>query len=324
MLFSIIIPAYQTAAYLERCLSSVLSQPFSDYEVILVDDGSDDGTGEICTRFAEANAAIRVFHVPHGGLGYARNIGMKQARGDYILFLDSDDYIAPDSLCSLASAIRGADLYLLRSQKVSQGKILEPLRIVEDYREKDFTSLLFRLIREEALFCSPCDKAVSRRLIVENQICFPENRRNEDILWVAQIITHIRSLGIINEPYYYYEQHRPGSLSRSFSCCNVEDVITSIREALEYCAEAPAEQQKAVFSFLSFQFVWILPYLPICRDAGLVRYMQDNAWLLKSNPSHAWYYNAIRLFGIAAVSRALELYTKWKYAINSRMKRLRR
>ena len=78
MLFSIIIPAYQTAAYLERCLSSVLSQPFSDYEVILVDDGSDDGTGDICTRFAEANAAVRVFHVPHGGLGYARNIGMKQ------------------------------------------------------------------------------------------------------------------------------------------------------------------------------------------------------------------------------------------------------
>ena len=324
MRFSIIIPAYNTADYIERCLNSVLSQPFFDYELILVDDGSADKTGEICDAYARRHPQMQVFHVPHGGLGYARNIGTQHARGDYILYLDSDDYIAPDSLGALAADIDGEDLYLLRSQKVSRGQILEPLRRVEAPAEAEFEAVLYQLVQEETLFCSPCDKAISRSFLAQNGIVFPESRRNEDILWVLQIIASVKSVGISNCPYYFYEQHRPGSLSRSFSEDNVRDVVLSLKEGIARCAQTPAPRKATMESFLSVQFAWILPYLPMYSDALSCRQMCDLVRLLKAHPTQKWLYYFISLFGLGTVSRVMKYKLKGKYAVATFKKRCRR
>ena len=101
MKLSIIIPAYNVEQTLERCVESVLRQKFRDYQLILVDDGSTDGSGRICDELAKRDHRIQTIHQPNKGLSAARNAGIKRAKGEYITFIDSDDYIASDTLKTL-------------------------------------------------------------------------------------------------------------------------------------------------------------------------------------------------------------------------------
>ena len=107
MIFSVVIPVYNVKDYLPKCIDSVLAQDFDDYELVLVDDGSTDGeSGAICDRYAAAHPErIRVIHKPNGGLGDARNVGLEAAAGEYLVFIDSDDYIGAGMFRTLAGAI---------------------------------------------------------------------------------------------------------------------------------------------------------------------------------------------------------------------------
>ena len=109
MIFSVVIPVYNVKDYLPKCIDSVLAQDFTDYEVILIDDGSTDGeSGAICDRYAAAHPErIRAIHKPNGGVGEARNVGIEAAQGEYLIFIDSDDYIAPGMFRVLADAVAG-------------------------------------------------------------------------------------------------------------------------------------------------------------------------------------------------------------------------
>ena len=98
---SVIIPVYNAAQYLEKCLDSVLAQTFTDFELLLIDDGSKDSSGEICDRYAESDSRIRVFHKPNGGVSSARNLGLDNAKGEWITFVDADDELSEDALESL-------------------------------------------------------------------------------------------------------------------------------------------------------------------------------------------------------------------------------
>ena len=114
MIFSVVIPVYNVKDYLPKCIDSVLAQDFEDYEVILIDDGSTDGeSGAICDRYAAAHPErIRAIHKPNGGVGEARNVGIEAAQGEYLIFIDSDDYIAPNMFRVLADAVArfGSDI----------------------------------------------------------------------------------------------------------------------------------------------------------------------------------------------------------------------
>ena len=93
---SVIIPVYNAESTLNRCITSILKQDFQDYEILLINDGSSDGSGAICEQFADFDERIRVFHKQNGGVSSARNFGLKNARGKWITFIDADDYIEPD------------------------------------------------------------------------------------------------------------------------------------------------------------------------------------------------------------------------------------
>jgi glycosyltransferase involved in cell wall biosynthesis len=100
-LISVIIPVYNVEKYLRECVDSVLSQTYKSYEIILVDDGSTDGSGEICDEYIDGHSQVKVIHKANGGLSDARNTGLKNAKGEYVYFLDSDDYIVPDAFQKL-------------------------------------------------------------------------------------------------------------------------------------------------------------------------------------------------------------------------------
>ena len=102
---SIIIPVYNTESYLARCVDSILSQSFIDFELLLIDDGSTDGSGVICDAFADQDGRVRVFHKENGGVGSARNLGIDNAQGEWLYFVDSDDELMPDGLQVLVDGI---------------------------------------------------------------------------------------------------------------------------------------------------------------------------------------------------------------------------
>ncbi len=127
-LLSIIVPAYNMEVFLERCMDSVLGQTFSDFEVIVVDDGSTDGTPALCDAYADRDSRVRVVHKSNGGIGSARNAGLRVARGAWLMFLDADDWLAPDALRSLvdAQAASGADVVAGKIARVdAQGEVIE-------------------------------------------------------------------------------------------------------------------------------------------------------------------------------------------------------
>ena len=106
---SVIVPVYKVERYLHECVHSLLAQTFSDIEVILVDDGSPDGCGAICDAYAKSDSRVCVIHQKNGGLSCARNTGIAHARGEYLCFVDSDDYVAPDYCETLYAMLKDSD-----------------------------------------------------------------------------------------------------------------------------------------------------------------------------------------------------------------------
>ena len=118
MKISVIVPVYNTAQFLPRCIESILSQSFTDFELLLIDDGSTDGSGKICDAYAEKDNRIRVFHKENGGVSSARNLGLDNARGEWVTFVDSDDYVSPVILEKCLESVNGYDMVVFNYQNV--------------------------------------------------------------------------------------------------------------------------------------------------------------------------------------------------------------
>ena len=186
--FSIIIPVYRVEEYLEKCVDSILAQTCQDFELLLIDDGSPDGSGAICDRYAASHPnQVRALHQPNGGAGAARNRGIELAQGDYLLFVDGDDWLAPNLLEDLSASIAAtpADLYLFgalveRDGKVT-GELHEELPADLPTHTKDAPQLFFGVM-------APWNRAYRRTLFTEGGIRFATKVWYEDI----RIVTKVR------------------------------------------------------------------------------------------------------------------------------------
>lgn len=189
MIISLIVPVYNTEAYLSGCIDSVLAQSFTDFELILVDDGSTDGSGKICDAYAEKDSRIVVFHKGNGGVSSARNLGLSHARGAWITFVDSDDVLPVDALESYHSAIcEGTDLVMTKYRIIDND-------LVKDYKKyqggRTFSQLEFLKLMYTDTGDSyqgySCSKLFRASVIAEAHLQFNENIYfNEDRLFVVQ------------------------------------------------------------------------------------------------------------------------------------------
>lgn len=217
-LISIIIPVYNTEKYIRRCIDSVISQTCNDWELILVDDGSTDGSGKICDEYAESDERIRVYHKTNGGVSSARNVGLDNARGVFIAFIDSDDFVEPTYLEKMYDALqRNPDCSIASCSccKYFEGEI-KPI---------EYDSWIFSNVR----YVEPLDYA-DRMLLMKSQhtvwgklfktsvlrnVRFREGFNNEDILFALDFYPQvendrIRTVEIPDQLYYY--RYRPGSI----------------------------------------------------------------------------------------------------------------
>ncbi|MGN1139178.1 MAG: glycosyltransferase family 2 protein [Ruminococcus sp.] len=198
--FSIIVPVYNTEQFLDKCVSSILAQTYDDFELILVDDGSPDNCPEICDKYVQIDSRIKVLHKKNGGVSSARNLGMSVARGTYIWFIDSDDYIEPFSLQRLFEVQNSynAELYVFNNGTVC-GLCSEN---INDFFKKYYFTYVIGF--------GPCNKLYKRDVIEANNLQFDTQETiGEDLLFNINYYKAIFSSGVkdiyfVGEDYYYY------------------------------------------------------------------------------------------------------------------------
>lgn len=195
MLISIIVPSYNVEKYLLRCLDSINNQSFQDYEVILVNDGSTDSTGDICEQYCRKHPKFRVIHKHNEGLGYARNTGLDYAKGKYICFIDSDDYIEKDMLKNLYECLKAnnADTCIGGFKRVFSNRTEEhtnPLAGKVFNKDNIKDEILVRMLGKRSNGADNLEMSVwkilfSNKIIKENNIRFPSERVyiSEDIVF---------------------------------------------------------------------------------------------------------------------------------------------
>ena len=213
-LISVIVPVYNIEEYLPRCVKSIVNQSYKNLEILLVDDGSTDGTGVLCDSLAETDSRIRVFHKTNGGSSSARNLGIKEARGEFLAFVDSDDYIEPEMYERLMQGITdsGANIAQIGRDEVDEkGNKLPDICVppVEDIfvGSEDF-------MRELLLHkgdCSFCTKLVHRDLFANME--FPIGVLNEDFHLLVQMLPKITGImSLKGQTYHVF--YRIGSNTR--------------------------------------------------------------------------------------------------------------
>lgn len=220
--FSIILPVYNVESYLERCVSSVLSQSFSDFEILLVDDGSTDKSPALCDDLARQHSGIRVIHKENGGLSSARNGGMEAAQGQYIWFVDSDDWIEQNALEKLYRQTSGETPDMVKFDYIRVEEQSAPVHSNAAPGSYTGDDMLQRLL-DRAFFSagkfvlSACTHIYRRDFLRQNGLTFVSERLvgSEDYLFNLQALVLARSVTVIRDTLYYYER-RNGSLTQQY------------------------------------------------------------------------------------------------------------
>lgn len=243
MQFSVIVPVYNVEQYLPRCLDSILNQQFRDFEVLVVDDGSTDGSGKLCDEYAKRDNRIRVIHQENQGLSGARNTGLDHAQGTWIAFVDSDDWVAEDMLQRVKRAMERmpADLYSFNVSKASEDGLEEIEKLIffiendvfsikdEDERLTFYTKKLLQY----KMGWEVCFRVFNRKIIEQSHLRFHPTSEiyAEDLLFTAQYCLHIRKYAVICNLLYRYRQ-RSGSLLGTRNISTVLPRINRLSEIL--------------------------------------------------------------------------------------------
>lgn len=218
MKLSVVIPVYNAIDYLSDCLDSILSQDYDDYEVVLVDDGSTDGSEKLCDEYAARYHFLRVVHQNNGGASSARNTGIKAAKGDYIHFVDSDDRLNGSTVYSkLFQALGTAEPNIVFSRReryddsMSTLEATQPKYSRDGFFEGDVLLDVLQNKYELVLTC-PINKVIKRSVVMNNQLFFVEKLDHEEDEWLPRVIAKSQTCWYYNE-IIYQVRHRKGSLS---------------------------------------------------------------------------------------------------------------
>lgn len=227
MLISVIIPVYNVSLFLEKCLNSVINQTYKNLQIILVDDGSTDNSGIICDNYSKQDRRIEVIHQKNKGLSGARNTGLSLVRGDYVTFIDSDDYIELDAYSTIVKAIIGneyPDLIFFRARMIDiQGKVI-------DIRGKKPTGKILKVDKEfsEKRVIGELDNGVWNKVykteIIKDIIFEPEKIHGEDFKYNLEVLKKIKMAVDIDQIKYNYVKN-PNSITRkSFNPKNFDQI----------------------------------------------------------------------------------------------------
>lgn len=248
---SVIIPIYNVEDYLERCLLSIINQTYKNIQIILVNDGSTDQSGQICTRFSEKDARITVIQKQNGGLSDARNYGLKAALGDYVTFIDSDDYVSKDYIEYLVSILekKNADISVV-GYKHFKGDTCD---IEEDVKEQLYCynskNALEDLLYQKRISTSAWAKLYRRELF--NDIWFPKGKLYEDVNTIYKLFFKAKLIVWSSSQKYYYCIRKNSIVHSKFNPRKI-DYVDNCREVADFIAEVYPELSTAAKS----RYLW--------------------------------------------------------------------
>lgn len=218
---SIIVPIYNAQKTIERCIDSILNQDFSDFELILIDDGSKDNSGEICDTYAGKDQRVRVIHKENSGVSASRNLALREAKGEYLQFLDADDWITPNATRLLVESMEtnGCDMVIADFYRVIGERLSHKGSIDED-------GVLSREEFANNMMENPADfyygvlwnKLYKRSIIEKYQLCMnPKISWCEDFMFNLEYIRHCENIFVLKVPIYYYVKTKGSLVSQSMS-----------------------------------------------------------------------------------------------------------
>ncbi len=295
MKISVIVPVYNSITCLERCVESIRNQTYKDIEIILVDDGSTDGSGELIDNYAAADSRIRAFHKPNGGASSARNLGIREAGGDYVGFVDSDDYIdlVTYELLAEAALRTGHDIVQISRDEVSETgdrlpDVCIPPKDERFCRTEDFIK---ELLLHEA-DCSFCTKLIKKDLF--DGVGFPEGELNEDFKLLIEMLGKVEGVYILPRQGYHVvcrtssttRSRTEDSFSRVFT-----DIVYNADMMQKYVDDKYPSLHKYAVRFNLFQRLDYLLHVPISQMkhdntfyVSVIKYLRANFGKMLVNP----------------------------------------
>lgn len=287
MRFSIIIPVYNAEKYLENCLNSVLKQDYRDYEIILINDGSRDQSGDICAEYEVRYGNVRYVYQNNAGPSSARNKGIALAEGEYLIFLDSDDELENGYLKELDNIVllNHADAIIsgekVRSSEDSQPEA-EPLLLNAQKINSDKAEALAEL--SEKRFSLLTHKiVVKRRIVIENNLFFNTNYRvGEDILMMAQTLCKCNSFFLNETPYYIYN-YNASSIMRTIRFERIWQTTSICNDLYQFAQSAADAEKKLLFTTISMLLIGFMKYYSVFTSEQKRKtriWMRDNQYIL--------------------------------------------
>lgn len=254
---SVIVPVYRVEKYLPACIDSILNQTFTDFELILVDDGSPDRCPEICDEVARRDARVRVIHQANAGLSAARNAGIEIAHGEWLGFVDSDDYIAPQFYEKLYQTAQrtDADCVMCSVQNVDEsGKSIDSalMRVADEV--KTGQEVLQKIGRDDVTpYLTAWNKLYRRKLF--NTLRYPAGRQNEDVFVFAELFCQVQRAACVAEPLYFYRKRIDSIMNSAVTLRNLDEMWAYVNcfEHLQQDNEESIlkETEKRVFAKLT-------------------------------------------------------------------------
>lgn len=230
-LLTVVIPVYNVEKYLNRCIESILLQEWKNYDILLVDDGSTDNSPQICEDYAKAYDIISVIHKENGGLSEARNTGISNAEGEYVYFLDSDDWIEPNTFSDLAEVIE-SDQYDIISFNQEFVKSEHDIIKSDSKRTKRLTGkeALIDMFSYGFITGFATDKIYRKALFTKNTIQFPVGKYYEDLGTNYKLFLAAKKVYATNQKYYHYLIDNPDSITQSWNEKKFRDMFGFYKE----------------------------------------------------------------------------------------------
>ncbi len=325
-LFSVIVPIYNVEKYLKTCVDSIINQSFKDIEIILVDDGSTDNSPAICDNYKENDSRITVIHQSNKGLSGARNTGVKAASGEFLIFIDSDDFYADtDFFKRLSDIIRAEpelDMINYKFVNYNQEKnIYYPsyytfASVIDE--NASYVENITDLIKTGNLTISACMRTIRREFFVKNDLFFKQGIVSEDIEWAMRLYPAISKTKFIDDSSYAYRKNRPGSISSSIKIKNVMDLYDIVNEYSKIFLNSDNPIHKALLNYLTYQYsilCGLLVHLPKSSEKKeITQKIKQMKWLFeyRENAKVKKVYKIYSLFGITLTVKILGLYIKYR------------
>ena len=219
-MITIIVPIYNSEKYLQRCIDSILAQTYTDFELLLINDGSKDNSGAICDEYAAKDPRVRVFHKENGGVSSTRNLGLDNAKGEWVTFVDSDDWICNYFLENLIQNGNNTSLVLETSYNISTKN--------HTYNTKEKIALFLEKTTDLRSITTPWGKLFKLDFINTNNIRFKEGiHSGEDSIFIMDCLIRIDTINIVNHCYYQYTEMN-GLSQKKLSYKDIDNILNTI------------------------------------------------------------------------------------------------